>query len=148
MIQTQTILKVADNTGARLVMCIKVLGGSKRKYASIGDVIKIAVKDALPRGKVKKGEVYNADTMLWIIFGHSTPKASRCSRCYCYTSLLLLLHPIHGRSTVVYLTQFMRYPGVKQNSLCSCCFSGIYMSHNANVTITLYRCFSRHIKPY
>lgn len=54
MIQTQTILKVADNTGARLVMCIKVLGGSKRKYASIGDVIKIAVKDALPRGKVKK----------------------------------------------------------------------------------------------
>ncbi len=60
MIQTQTILKVADNTGARLVMCIKVLGGSKRKYASIGDVIKIAVKDALPRGKVKKGEVYNA----------------------------------------------------------------------------------------
>lgn len=60
MIQTQTILKVADNTGARLVMCIKVLGGSKRKYASIGDVIKVAVKDALPRGKVKKGEVYNA----------------------------------------------------------------------------------------
>lgn len=60
MIQTQTILKVADNTGARLVMCIKVLGGSKRKYASIGDVIKITVKDALPRGKVKKGEIYNA----------------------------------------------------------------------------------------
>lgn len=60
MIQTQTILKVADNTGARLVMCIKVLGGSKRKYASIGDVIKVAVKDAMPRGKVKKGEVYNA----------------------------------------------------------------------------------------
>lgn len=60
MIQTQTILKVADNTGAKLVMCIKVLGGSKRKYASIGDVIKIAIKEALPRGKVKKGEVYNA----------------------------------------------------------------------------------------
>ena len=60
MIQTQTILKVADNTGAKLVMCIKVLGGSKRKYASIGDVIKVAVKDAMPRGKVKKGEVYNA----------------------------------------------------------------------------------------
>ena len=60
MIQTQTILKVADNTGAKLVMCIKVLGRSKRKYASIGDVIKVAVKDAMPRGKVKKGEVYNA----------------------------------------------------------------------------------------
>jgi len=60
MIQTQTILKVADNTGAKLVMCIKVLGGSKRKYASIGDVIKIAIKEALPRGKVKKGEIYNA----------------------------------------------------------------------------------------
>ena len=60
MIQTQTILKVADNTGAKLVMCIKVLGGSKRKYASIGDVIKVAIKEALPRGKVKKGEVYNA----------------------------------------------------------------------------------------
>ena len=60
MIQTQTILKVADNTGAKLVMCIKVLGGSKRKYASIGDVIKVAIKEALPRGKVKKGEVDNA----------------------------------------------------------------------------------------
>lgn len=60
MIQSQTILNVADNTGARSVMCIKVLGGSKRQYASIGDVIKVAVKDAAPRGRVKKGEVYNA----------------------------------------------------------------------------------------
>ena len=56
----QTNLDVADNSGARRVMCIKVLGGSKRRYASIGDVIKVAVKDAIPRGKVKKGEVYNA----------------------------------------------------------------------------------------
>jgi large subunit ribosomal protein L14 len=53
-------LDVADNSGARLVMCIKVLGGSKRRYANIGDVIKISVKDAIPRGKVKKGEVLNA----------------------------------------------------------------------------------------
>lgn len=60
MIQMQTVLKVADNTGARSVMCIKVLGGSKRQYAGIGDVIKVAVKDAAPRGRVKKGEVYNA----------------------------------------------------------------------------------------
>lgn len=60
MIQMQTMLEVADNTGARQVMCIKVLGGSKRRYASIGDVIKVSVKDAIPRGKVKKGEVYNA----------------------------------------------------------------------------------------
>ncbi|MDH5573800.1 MAG: 50S ribosomal protein L14 [Gammaproteobacteria bacterium] len=60
MIQMQSVLKVADNTGARSVMCIKVLGGSKRQYAGIGDVIKIAVKDAAPRGRVKKGEVYNA----------------------------------------------------------------------------------------
>ncbi|SDH94522.1 50S ribosomal protein L14 [Nitrosomonas sp. Nm132] len=60
MIQPQTILNVADNTGARSVMCIKVLGGSKRQYAGIGDVIKVAVKDAAPRGRVKKGEVYNA----------------------------------------------------------------------------------------
>lgn len=60
MIQMQTVLKVADNTGARSVMCIKVLGGSKRQFAGIGDVIKIAVKDAAPRGRVKKGEVYNA----------------------------------------------------------------------------------------
>jgi large subunit ribosomal protein L14 len=57
MIQTQTILDVADNSGARSVMCIKVLGGSKRRYAGIGDVIKISVKDAIPKGKVKKGEV-------------------------------------------------------------------------------------------
>ena len=60
MIQMQTILDVADNTGARSVMCIKVLGGSKRRYAGIGDVIKVSIKDAIPRGKVKKGEVYDA----------------------------------------------------------------------------------------
>jgi len=60
MIQMQSLLKVADNTGARTVMCIKVLGGSKRRFAGIGDVIKVAVKDATPRGRIKKGEVYNA----------------------------------------------------------------------------------------
>lgn len=60
MIQMQTILDVADNSGARRVMCIKVLGGSKRRYANIGDIIKVAVKDATPRGRVKKGDVYNA----------------------------------------------------------------------------------------
>jgi large subunit ribosomal protein L14 len=57
MIQMQSILDVADNTGARAVMCIKVLGGTKRRYASIGDVIKVCVKDAAPRGRVKKGEI-------------------------------------------------------------------------------------------
>jgi large subunit ribosomal protein L14 len=60
MIQMQSILDVADNTGARRVMCFKVLGGSRRRYASIGDVIKVSIKDAQPRGRVKKGEVYNA----------------------------------------------------------------------------------------
>ena len=60
MIQMQTRLGVADNSGARSVQCIKVLGGSHRRYAGIGDVIKITVKDAIPRGKVKKGDVYNA----------------------------------------------------------------------------------------
>ena len=60
MIQMESILDVADNTGARSVMCIKVLGGSKRRYAGIGDVIKVSVKDAAPRGRVKKGEIYNA----------------------------------------------------------------------------------------
>jgi large subunit ribosomal protein L14 len=60
MIQMQTVLDVADNSGARRVMCIKVLGGSKRRYAGIGDVIKVSVKEAIPRGKVKKGEVLNA----------------------------------------------------------------------------------------
>jgi large subunit ribosomal protein L14 len=60
MIQTQTVLQSADNSGARRVMCIKVLGGSKRRYAHIGDVIKVSVKDAIPRGRVKKGEVYLA----------------------------------------------------------------------------------------
>ncbi len=60
MIQMQTALDVADNSGAKKVMCIKVLGGSHRRYAGIGDVIKVSVKDAIPRGKVKKGEVYNA----------------------------------------------------------------------------------------
>jgi large subunit ribosomal protein L14 len=60
MIQMQSMLGVADNTGARAVMCIKVLGGSKRRYAGIGDIIKVTVKDAAPRGRVKKGDVYNA----------------------------------------------------------------------------------------
>ena len=56
MIQMQTILDVADNSGARRVMCIKVIGGSKRRYANVGDVIKVAVRDASPRGRVKKGD--------------------------------------------------------------------------------------------
>ncbi|MDX2429024.1 MAG: 50S ribosomal protein L14 [Xanthomonadales bacterium] len=60
MIQMQSMLTAADNSGARRVMCIKVLGGSKRRYARIGDIIKVTVKDAIPRGKVKKGEVYDA----------------------------------------------------------------------------------------
>jgi large subunit ribosomal protein L14 len=60
MVQVQTVLDVADNSGARKVMCIKVLGGSKRRYAAVGDVIKVSIKDAIPRGKVKKGEVYDA----------------------------------------------------------------------------------------
>jgi large subunit ribosomal protein L14 len=60
MIQMQTSLNAADNSGARKVQCIKVLGGSGRRYAGIGDVIKVSVKEAIPRGRVKKGEVYNA----------------------------------------------------------------------------------------
>ena len=60
MIQSESMLEVADNSGARRVMCIKVLGGSKRRYARIGDVIKVTVKEAIPRGKVKKGQVMNA----------------------------------------------------------------------------------------
>ncbi len=60
MIQMQTILDVADNTGARSVMCIKVLVGCKRRYAGIGDIIKVSIKDAAPRVRVKKGDVYNA----------------------------------------------------------------------------------------
>ena len=60
MIQVQTYLDIADNSGARRVMCIKVLGGSKRRYAHIGDVIKVTVKEAIPRGRVKKGQVLEA----------------------------------------------------------------------------------------
>ena len=60
MIQMQTMLDAADNSGARRMMCVKVLGGSKRRYANVGDVIKVSIKEAIPRGKVKKGEVYNA----------------------------------------------------------------------------------------
>lgn len=60
MIQTETVLQSADNSGARRLMCIKVLGGSKRRYARIGDIIKVTIKDAIPRGRVKKGEIYHA----------------------------------------------------------------------------------------
>ena len=60
MIQTETMLDIADNSGARRVQCIKVLGGSHRRYAGIGDVIKVSVKEAIPRGRVRKGQVMNA----------------------------------------------------------------------------------------
>ncbi len=60
MIQMQSKLSVADNSGAKEVQCIKVLGGSKRRYAGIGDVIKVSIKEAIPRGRVKKGEIFNA----------------------------------------------------------------------------------------
>lgn len=60
MIQMQTVLEVADNSGARRVMCIKVLGGSHRRYARVGDIIKVSIKDAIPRSKVKKGAVMKA----------------------------------------------------------------------------------------
>lgn len=60
MIQMQTILDCADNSGARSMMCIKVLGGSHRRYARVGDIIKVSIRDAIPRGKVKKGDVMNA----------------------------------------------------------------------------------------
>jgi large subunit ribosomal protein L14 len=60
MIQTESYLEVADNSGARRVMCIKVLGGSHRRYARVGDLIKVTVKEAIPRGKVKKGQVMTA----------------------------------------------------------------------------------------
>ena len=60
MIQMQTILGAADNSGARRLMCVKVLGGSRRRYARVGDVIKVSIKEAIPRSKVKKGEMYNA----------------------------------------------------------------------------------------
>ncbi|QJC34155.1 50S ribosomal protein L14 [Enterobacteriaceae endosymbiont of Donacia cinerea] len=60
MIQEHTKLNIADNSGAKNVMCIKVLGGSRRRYANIGDIIKVTVKDAIPRGKVKKGDVLKA----------------------------------------------------------------------------------------
>ena len=60
MIQMQTVLNVADNSGAKMVQCIKVLGGSKRRYAGIGDVIKVSIKEAISRGRVKKGDGYDA----------------------------------------------------------------------------------------
>ena len=60
MIQTETMLEIADNSGARRVQCIKVLGGSKRKYASVGDVIVVSIKEAIPRGRVKKGDIHRA----------------------------------------------------------------------------------------
>ena len=60
MIQMQTMLDAADNSGARRLMCVKVLGGSKRRYANVGDVIKITIKEAIPNSRVKKGELFNA----------------------------------------------------------------------------------------
>lgn len=75
MIQTESRLEVADNTGAREVMCIKVLGGSKRRYAGIGDIIKVSIKDAAPRGRVKKGDIYNA-VVVWTAKGVRRPDGS------------------------------------------------------------------------
>ncbi len=75
MIQMRTMLAAADNSGAKSLMCIKVLGGSKRRYATVGDVIKVSVKDAIPRGKVKKGEVYDA-VVVRTAFGVRRPDGS------------------------------------------------------------------------
>ena len=75
MIQMKTILDAADNSGAKRMQCIKVLGGSKRKYASLGDVIVVAVKEALPNAKVKKGEVYDA-VVVRTAFGVRRPDGS------------------------------------------------------------------------
>ena len=75
MIQMQTVLNAADNSGARTLKCIKVLGGSHRRYATVGDVIKVAVQDAIPRGKVKKGEVYDA-VVVRTAFGVRRPDGS------------------------------------------------------------------------
>ena len=78
MIQMQTNLDVADNSGARRVMCIKVLGGSKRKYATIGDVIVVSVKEAIPRGRVKKGDVMKA-VVVRVRQGHQARRTARSS---------------------------------------------------------------------
>ena len=75
MIQTESYLEVADNSGARRVMCIKVLGGSKRRYARVGDIIKVTVKEAIPRGKVKKGQV-----MRCLLYTSPSPRDKRQSR--------------------------------------------------------------------
>jgi large subunit ribosomal protein L14 len=75
MIQMRTLLNAADNSGAKTLMCIKVLGGSHRRYATVGDVIKVSVKDAIPRGKVKKGEVYDA-VVVRTAFGVRRPDGS------------------------------------------------------------------------
>lgn len=76
MIQVETVLGVADNSGARAVQCIKVLGGSKRRYAGIGDIIKVSVKDAIPRGRVKKGEIYTA-VVVRTVHGVRRPDGSK-----------------------------------------------------------------------
>ena len=75
MIQLQSILAAADNSGAKTLMCIKVLGGTRRRYATVGDVIKVSVRDAIPRGKVKKGEVYDA-VVVRTAFGVRRPDGS------------------------------------------------------------------------
>ena len=77
MIQMQSMLDVADNTGARSVMCIKVLGGSKRRYATIGDTIVVSIKEAIPRGKVKKGDVYNAVVVRTLLQERGTRVSAR-----------------------------------------------------------------------
>ena len=82
MIQTESMLDVADNSGARRVQCIKVLGGSHRRYASVGDIIKVTVKEAIPRARVKKGDVMNAvirfdDNAAVIVNNNKAPIATR-----------------------------------------------------------------------
>ena len=97
MIQMRTILNVADNSGAKRLMCIKVLGGSKRRYAAVGDVIKVSVKDAIPRGKVKKGEVYDA---VVVRTAHGVRRADGSLICFDGNAAVLLttkLEPIGTR---------------------------------------------------
>ena len=85
MIQTQSYLEVADNSGARRVMCIKVLGGSHRRYARVGDIIKVTVKEAIPRGRVRKGQVMDA---VVVRTRGLTLEQSHSSGCICTDELL------------------------------------------------------------
>ena len=120
MIQMQTLLNAADNSGARSLMCIKVLGGSKRRYATVGDVIKVSVRDAIPRGKVKKGDPLQTAIVAGIMAAKQTSSLIPLCHPLPLSKVTVDFEPDGGRVRISALVRTTALTGVEMEALHAC----------------------------